>query len=180
LIDGRQPVQRVVDLSRLGRFEGARLLTRFRRAGLIERLAVELVAKKQRRLPSLEFAKAPSVLGPLLAVLPWLLLGAVVFAVLQQPAARIPPPESLTQQALLRAVDDSFETLRLRNLADAYRYARGGWPAGITDLRRFVNDARKQQPLAPLDSREYYFAQRGDSFVLLAPEPSRGRPNEGR
>jgi hypothetical protein len=40
----------------------------------------------------------------------------------------------------------------------------------MTDLRRFYSDARRNAPLAPLDAREYYVAQRGDSFLVLAPE----------
>jgi hypothetical protein len=169
LIDGREPVRRVVDLSRLGSFEGARWLTRFHRAGLIERVLPALIAKKQRRRQGRQgFAQGRGVIGTLLAVLPWLLLGAIV---LRQP---LRPPrsgaETLSQRALLHQTEVSFETLRLRNLADAYRYARGEWPAGLTDLRRFFHEARRHQPLAPLDPREYYFAQRGDSFLVLAPE----------
>ncbi len=180
LIDGRQPVQRVMDLSRLGSFETARWLTRFRRAGLIERVAPELVAKKQRRRHALEFAQGPSLLGGILAALPWLLLAAIGFGLSQQQPGVLSVAPRLAQQALLHEAQVSFETLRLRNLVDAYRYARGAWPAGLTDLRRFVNDARHQQPLAPLASHEYYFAQRGDSFLVLAPEAPRVPADEGR
>jgi hypothetical protein len=170
LIDGRQPVRRVVDLSRLGSFEGARWLTRFRRAGLIERVAPAEVAKKQRRRALEALAPARSLLGAVLALLPWLLLGAVVLRLAQLPDAPPSGVSTLAQRALLQEAETSFETLRLRNLADAYRYARGGWPAGPTDLRRFFHEARRRQPLAALDPREYYFAQRGDSFLVLAPE----------
>lgn len=170
LIDGREPVRRVVDLSRLGSFEGARWLTRFRRAGLIERVLPALVAKKQRRRQALALAQGPSVLGAVLALLPWLLLAAIVLRLAQPQGPPPSGPETLAQRALLHEAEASFETLRLRNLADAYRYARGEWPAGLTDLRRFFHAARRHQPFAPLDPREYYFAQRGDSFLVLAPE----------
>jgi len=170
LIDGREPVQRVVDLSRLGSFEGARWLTRFRRAGLIERVLPALVAKKQRRRQALALAQGKGVPGALLALLPWLLLGAIVLRLAAPESPRPGGAETLAEQALRYEVEASFETLRLRNLADAYRYARGEWPAGLTDLRRFFHDARRQEPLAPLDPREYYFAQRGESFLVLAPE----------
>jgi hypothetical protein len=169
LIDGRQPVRRVVDLSRLGSFEGARWLTRFRRAGLIERVAPQLVAKKRRR-EKLELPHGPSLSGVLAAMLPWLLLGAVVLVASQSEPRHFASRASPTEQAFVRAAGASFETLRLRNLADAYRYARGEWPGGMTDLRRFFHDVRRHQPLAPLDSREYYVAQRGDSILVLAPE----------
>jgi Domain of unknown function (DUF4388) len=169
LIDGRQPVRRVVDLSRLGTFEGARWLTRFRRAGLVDRVDPQLVAKKRRR-PALELSHGPSLSSLVAAVLPWLLLAAVVVTGSQRSAPRPAGAERLAQQAFLHAAESSFETLRLRNLSDAYRYARGEWPGGMTDLRRFFHDARRTQPLAPLDPREYYFAQRGDTFLVLAPE----------
>jgi hypothetical protein len=169
LVDGRLPVRRVVDLSRVGSFEGARWLTRFRRAGLIEQVDPQLVARKQRRREKLELPSGLSAGAALAATLPWLLLGAVVFA-----ASRVEAPRaaagSLSEQAVLRAAGASFETLRLRNLADAYRYARGEWPGGMTDLRRFFHEARRREPLAPLDPREYYVAQRGDSLLVLAPE----------
>jgi hypothetical protein len=145
-------------------------LTRFRRAGLTERVLPALVAKKGRRRQALALAQGRGVLGALFALLPWLLLGAIVLRLAGAESARPAGPETLAQQALLHEVEASFETLRLRNLVDAYRYARGEWPAGLTDLRRFVDDASRQEPLAPLGPREYYFAQRGDSFLVLAPE----------
>ena len=169
LIDGRQPVQRVVDLSRLGSFEGVRWLSHFRRAGLIERVDPQLVARRQRRRSG-ERGRGASVSAVLWAVLPWLLLGSLAFAASQRGAPRLAQPAGLAEQAALRAAEASFETLRLRNLAEAYRYAHGAWPAGMTDLRRFYHAARRQQPLAPLDPREYHLAQRGDSFLVLAPE----------
>jgi hypothetical protein len=170
LIDGRQPVRRVVDLSRLGSFEGARWLTRFRRAGLIERVDPQLVAKKQRRRERLALPSGPSLSTVLFAVVPWLLLGAVVAMASQMEPPRALASASLREQAFLHAARTSFETLRVRNLAEAYRYARGDWPEGMTDLRRFANEARRAQPLAPLALHEYYVARRGDGFLVLAPE----------
>jgi hypothetical protein len=170
LIDGRMPVRRVVDLSRLGTFEGARWLTLLRRAGLIEPIDPEIVARKQRRRHALELAAGPSVLGALVALLPWALLAAIVLALFQQPPARPPAAARLAERAVLERAASAFETRRLRNLADAHRYARGEWPAGLTDLRRFFHEARRSVPLAPLDAGEYYFARRGDGFVVLAPE----------
>jgi hypothetical protein len=170
LIDGRMPVRRVVDLSRLGAFEGARWITLFRRAALIEPIDPEIVARKQRRRHALELAAGPSVLGGLLALLPWALLAAIVLALYQQPPSRPPAEARLAERAVLERAASVFEARRLRNLADAHRYARGDWPAGLTDLRRFFHEARRNVPLAPLDAGEYYFARRGDSFVVLAPE----------
>jgi hypothetical protein len=171
LIDGRTPVRRVVDLSRLGSFEGARWLTRFRRAGLIEPIDPVIVARKQRRRHALELAAGPSVLGALVSLLPWALLAAVLLALVQQPAPAPLAEAPIAERAVLHRASSAFEARRLRNLVEAERHARGEWPAGLTDVRRFFHEARRSVPLAPLDGREYYFAQRGDSFVLLAPEP---------
>ena len=110
------------------------------------------------------------MLGALLALLPWALLVAIAFAVLQQPGPEPLDQASLAERAVLHRAASAFESRRLRNLADAQRYARGEWPEGLTDLRRFFHEARRGVPLAPLDSREYYFARRGDSFLVLAPE----------
>jgi len=171
LIDGRQPVRRVVDLSRVGSFEGARWLTRFRRSGLIERVAPQAASRRGRRREKPEREPGgPSLAGLFVAVLPFLLLGAVAIAASRSETPRPTSRGVLREQAFLHAASVSFETLRLRNLADAYRYARGEWPGGMTDLRRFFHDARRHQPLAPLDPREYYVAQRGDSIVVLGPE----------
>jgi len=171
LIDGRMPVRRVVDLSRLGTFEGARWLTLFRRARLIEPIDPEIVARKQRRRLALELAAGPSVLGAILALLPFALLAAVLLGLVQQPAPEPLAEARLAERAVLHRASTAFEVRRLRNLVDAHRYARGDWPGGLTDLRRFFHEARRSVPLAPLDGREYYFARRGESFVVLAPEP---------
>jgi hypothetical protein len=170
LIDGRMPVRRVVDLSRLGSFEGARWLTLFRRAGLIEPIDPEIVARKLRRRSALDFVAGPSVLGALIALLPWVLLAAIVLALFQQPPPRPLAEARVAERAVIERAASAFEARRLRNLVDAHRYARGDWPGGLTDLRRFFHEARRKVPLAPLDGREYYFARRGDSFVLLAPD----------
>jgi hypothetical protein len=171
LIDGRMPVQRVVDLSRLGTFEGARWLTLFRRARLIEPIDPEIVARKQRRRHALELAAGSSVLGALLALLPFVLLAAVLLALVQQPAPERLAEARLAERAVLHRAFTAFEVRRLANLVEAQRYARGEWPAGLTDLRRFFHEVRRSVPLAPLDAREYYFARRGESFIVLAPEP---------
>jgi hypothetical protein len=169
LIDGQMPVRRVVDLSRLGSFEGARWLTQFRRAGLIEPIDPAIVARGRR--PALALAASSSLLAGAVAVLPWALLVAVLAGLLQQPGRAPTPHAALAELAALHRAEVAFEARRLRHLADAHRYARGAWPDGMTDLRRFYHDARRSVPLAPLDGREYYFARRGDSFLVLAPEP---------
>jgi len=169
LVDGRTPTGRVVDLSRLGSFEGARWLSGFRRAGIIEPIDPALVAR--RRGPALAFAAGSSLLATLVALLPWGLLAAVLFALVQQPRPAPIGHAALAERAALHQAEVAFEARRLRHLVDAYRYARGEWPGGMTDLRRFFHDARRSVPLAPLDGREYYFARRGDSYLVLAPEP---------
>ena len=143
-------------------------MTRFRRAGLIERVLPALVAKKQRRRQALALAQGPSVLGAVLALLPWLLLGAIVLRLAQPQGPPPSGPETLAQRALLYEVEASFETLRLRNLADAYRYARGEWPTADRPAP-FLPRCAPSPALCAARSREYYFAQRGDSFWFSHP-----------
>jgi hypothetical protein len=165
LIDGRLPSRRIVDLSRLGDFEGARLLSAFLRSGLVEALSDEEVSRASRRLLSMDLLHGPSPMGVILAVLPFVLLlvavlgtHLVVPASLQRPPGIHPDPE--------QHVTSGFERQRLRNLVEAYRFARGRWPASLADLGELDGN----RPLAATGAREYYYAQRGDSFLVLAPE----------
>jgi hypothetical protein len=159
----------VIDLSRLGSFEGARWLTQFRRAGLIEPIEPASVARRRR--PALARAAGSSLLAGVIALLPWALLAAVLAGLLQLPGGQPLGQADLAGRAALHRAEVAFEARRLRHLAAAYRYARGVWPEGLTDLRRFFYESRRNVPLAPLDTREYSFARRGDSFLVLAPEP---------
>ena len=168
LIDGRPPVRRVVDLSRLGELRG-------------RPLAVALPAQRRDRARgppaggsqaaprgrALELPHGPSLAGMLAAV------GALAAArrrgVRREPERRAAPdePQHPDRAGLRPRGGRLLRDAAPPQPADAYRYAHGEWPGGMTDLRRFFHDVRRRQPLAPLDAREYYVARRGDSIVVL-------------
>jgi len=168
LIDGRLSVRRIIDLARLGTFEGARILSRLRETGVIEPIDAEVLATThQRRRPR---AHAPTWAGLALAatVFPFLFLFLMVW--LAHDAA-----ESIAQGGLTsldrepqRRAEIAFETRRLRNLVEAYRFAVGDWPRELGEI-----EARGWLPpgaLAAAAERPYYYVRRGADVLLLAPE----------
>ncbi len=67
-----------------------------------------------------------------------------------------------------RRAEIAFETRRLRNLVEAYRFATGDWPRDLGEL-----EARGWLPpgaLAAADEHPYYYVRRGDAVLVLAPE----------
>ncbi len=169
LIDGRRRTGRVIDLSRLGRFEGARMLSDLRGRGMIAPRAIDAQEGRKRRRVSSELSAGPSPVAIALSVLPFLLLATMVAVLwlrgpsLVEGTARAeltPSPEHRAAYA--------FELLRLRNATEAYRFARGEWPSDLADLDGLppVFGAH----MAPPVGRQYYYDQRGETFLVLAPE----------
>ncbi|MDX1649254.1 MAG: DUF4388 domain-containing protein, partial [Myxococcota bacterium] len=164
LIDGRLTARRVIDLSRLGDFDGARLLSRLHRAGVIEPVGDEALARsrRRRRIPELEGGR--SLLGPALAGLPFLLLAGVVWTILAMPAP-VPPVSGLLDADPAQRTALAFERLRLRHAVEAHRLAEGNWPRDLSQLGR----PPARGAMASRQAAPYYYAQRGPSFVVLAP-----------
>jgi hypothetical protein len=156
LLDGRTPVRRAVDLSRLGSFEGARLLTALRRAGAAEPLAAAELPRAARP----DARARPARRGPLraaAALLPFAALAAVAWLAQQPPA---PAPAGLAADPLA-AARAAGEALRARNAAEAFRFAQGRWPSG-GELGAETLAGRTGSP---------YLLELGDAGVaVLAPE----------
>ena len=74
LIDGRLTVRRIIDLSRLGTFEGSRILSRLWETGVIEPIDAEILATTHQRRRTREYAPTRVGLGLAVAVLPFLFL----------------------------------------------------------------------------------------------------------
>lgn len=168
LIDGRLPVRRILDLSRLGTFEGSRILSQLRGAGVIEPLDAEVLATTHKRRRSREFAPARVGLNLAATVLPFAFL--FLMAWLAVSGAGSVASEGLTplHRNPERRAEIAFETRRLRNLVEAYRFASGDWPRGLDDLA-----ARGWLPagaLAASDPHPYYYVRRGNAVLVLAPE----------
>jgi hypothetical protein len=167
LVDGRLPARRIIDLSRLGTFEATRRLAELRDLGLIEPLAPE---KVQRRPRAPRAPRAASWLrAGLGTAIP--LAGLAALAVLP-PAFVVPrpgPPELAVSRDPVREAHVAFGARRLRAAIDAHRWATGRYPEGLLELVEggFVAPSALTGP----EGRPYYYARRGDGYVLLAPEP---------
>jgi hypothetical protein len=167
LIDGRLAVRRIVDLSLLGSFDATRILAELRRAGLIEPLDPERARSVRQRPAPLAPGRSP-VWGWIRALAPLTLL--LLLAVL---ANRVEPAEVgerafSIHRAPLESVRQSFAERRVRNALESYRFIEGRWPRLLLQLEErglLANDA-----LASSAGRPYYYVQREDGAVLLAPE----------
>jgi hypothetical protein len=168
LIDGRLTVRRIIDLSRLGTFEGSRILSRLWETGVIEPIDAEVLATTHQRRRPREYVPTRVGLGLAAAVLPFLFLFLMAWLALGAKRSVAPDwPASLDREPRRRA-EIAFETRRVRNLVEAYRYASGDWPRGLGEL-----SARGWFPpgaLAVTEEQPYYYARRGDTVLLLAPE----------
>lgn len=164
LVDGRLTARRVIDLSRLGDFEGARTLSRLHRAGVIEPVGEEALARSRRRRRSVDLETGRSLVGPALALLPFLLLLGVAATILRSPG--MPPPVlGALQVEPARRAALAFERIRLRHAVEAHRLTHGEWPRDLAQLEH-PPDFR---PMAGDRVAPYYYAQRGSSFVMLGP-----------
>lgn len=161
LVDGRLSVRRIIDLSRLGSFECARILAALQRDGWIEatappRSGSHEASRRDKVRTRRAFASALA-LAALAALAVWVHLGD--------------PPPSPARPALaptpLEAARVRFDTQRMRNLAEAYRFARGEWPSEPDALRRWVES--RHPSLAP-EERPYYYAKSEEGVLILAPE----------
>jgi len=157
LSDGRSSARRVIDLSRLGTFQGARGLVALLREGLlhIEHVTPSRSARPAaggRRALFSESRQAVSVI--LLAVV---LLLATGLCLLPAPRHRgFPLPsagvfESRTQ----------IELDRVRAALDAQRWAAGAYPESLAEL-----PARWEPLLAPVPMDRYSYSRSGPRYRL--------------
>jgi hypothetical protein len=165
LIDGRAPVRKVIDQSRLGSFEGARILTALRRSGAVEPIAAGSAPKAQRAAPLTRPVPAPAT--PLwrrapAAVIPFGILLAVAFLAQRTPAPSAP---GLLGDPLV-AARASSTALRLRNASEAFRFAEGRWPADLAELEA----AGGASPMAAPEASPYLVEVQGGGLAVLAPE----------
>ncbi len=175
-IDGRLSVRRIIDLSRIGTFEGTRIFAELRKSGLIDPAEVAAVqVEKKKKWIGVELNReflpvVTATLGSVVALLV-LMIGAVI-------AGHSAVPEAFSvRKDSLKTAEIQLGTLLLRNAVEAYRYAaplrgknqiRNEFPA---KLDRLVEEGYvAQDALTGPNGAPYYYIIRGDSFVLLAPE----------
>jgi hypothetical protein len=166
LVDGRRSAHRIIDLSRLGIFDGTRILAELKSADLI----APVRAVRSLRLHARSMRRGSSGLtggvGALAATAVCLaaLLGAVVAVHARAPRA-VPPR---IERQSLEWLREAYATRRLRNAVDAYHLAEGHWPATLERVAR--RGFLSEEALAAPQGRPYYSASRDDGVVLLAPE----------
>jgi hypothetical protein len=168
LIDGRLTTRRIIDLSRLGTFEGSRILSRLREAGVIEPIDAEVLATTHKRRRTRESAPTRVGLDLAAAVLPFAFLLMMAWLALGRAGSVTPDGLTSLDRDPQRQAEIAFETRRLRHLVEAYRFATGDWPRDLGELQ-----ARGWLPpgaLAAADEHPYYYVRRGDAVLVLAPE----------
>ncbi len=164
LVDGRAPVRRVIDLSRLGSFGAMRILVQLARSGWIApvRAASAVETRSAASPPSSPLRRRVALLAPFAAL-------AVIAAI------------GLARSASEREVFDlggdvvaeartRFATSRARALVLAYRAAEGRWPDGLESVARWLADG--SVALTPAESGAYYVGARVEGPIVLAPDLS--------
>jgi hypothetical protein len=168
LVDGRNPVQRVVDLSLLGRFDAVRLLADLRRCEVIEPTPGAVLRRREAR-PRLRLSAARAEIAPWIAsCLPLVLLAVLLVTAAGRGDAGDPPPGIPLERGGSQAVRDAHEAERLRRAVEVHRFATGRWPAELAELARA--GLASADELAPSGDRPYYYAVREGGAVLLAPQ----------
>jgi hypothetical protein len=167
LVDGRLSARRVIDLARLGTFDGMRILSELRASGAIRAVAAGDVPIFRRGARSaaagwLALRQTVTALVPL----------AVLFAVAWRaaPAPPMPASDQRIERGMLADLREDYALRAVRNAIEAYRLARGSWPERLEDLSDAGLLAR--ETLAALEGRAYYSMDREKGPILLAPERS--------
>ena len=166
MIDGRLPVRRVVDLSRLGTFDATRIIAELRRQELIK-----LVDPEHTRRVRMPMVSAAAGFGGFRKWLPVLLSLALLLAVAMRVNRSVPADDFHAfpiTRAPLEAVQEAYAARRVRSGIESYRLVEGRWPRRLGELEDLgLLDGRW---LASARGRPYYYEQRDGGVVLLAPE----------
>jgi hypothetical protein len=166
LIDGRLSARRVVDLARLGTFDGMRILSELCQAGAIRAVATE--DARPVRAGAQSAALGGLVLRRVAAAV--VALAALAAVAWRAPARPAPESDQHIQRATLAEVREDYALRAVRNAIEAYRLARGSWPERLEDL----TSAGLLAPnaLATLRGGAYYSMHRDQGPIFLAPERS--------
>jgi hypothetical protein len=155
-IDGRASGARLLELARIAEFDGVYWLSRLRRAGVIEPLARARAPARVRA--GLSF----HLFGSLASVSALIPVALLVLALAALATSRA---ERAAGAALAQQGEAAFARARARGAVEAYRFAHGAWPNDIATALAEVPGA-----MATENRGAYYFAHRGDNFVVLMPE----------
>lgn len=166
LVDGRLAVRRIVDLSMLGTFDAVRCLAELRRAEVIAPVGRAAARKARRRAQPVRWGRAQArrvaasvfVLG---------LLGLVAFVSQRAPASPAGATSFAVPRDGLEGARRAWAALRVRHALESFRFARGHWPADLSELGARPGS---ETALARPQGRPYYYARREEGPVILAPE----------
>ena len=170
-VDGRLSARRVVDLARLGTFDGMRALSDLVTAGVIERTA----GMEALPLPLLRPARVARegwlvLRGSALALVPLAALAAVVWWTASSSAAPARESDRAIVRSTLESLREDYATRAVRHALEAYRLSHGRWPDRLEDL---VNTGLlPPEALATRRGRSYYQTHRDLGPIFLAPERS--------
>lgn len=173
LVDGRLAARRVIDLSRLGSFDGTRALAALHEARVVEVVDDGLAPRAQReRRGARAWVQAAST--AVVALLPLIVLAALVLQVGAEHRVWVPsgvPGVPIARSAYPGAVA-SFEARRLRHAMEAYRYLWRRWPESLAELERtgYPSGLERVMAMAGPEAGSYYYATRGDDVLLLPPQ----------
>jgi hypothetical protein len=180
LVDGQKTARRIMDLARLGTFDGVRCLAELHQGGAIRALS-------DGEVPALSLASEPSMalsarLGIALASLaPLLVLGAAVWWTTS--SAALAPADSAgvaIRRSTFENLTRVYTTRAARRAVEAYRIQHGRWPDDLAQVERA--GLLPEGWLTGSERRPYYSVHRELGPLLLAPEvsvasvPPRGTP----
>jgi len=153
--NGRLAARRVIDLSRLGTFQGARGLVALIRGGVLRAEQREEVAETE--------TERTTPRPPILAFVVLAACALLAFALLlEHPSAR-------TARSLggdpIEELRDEAATDRLRAALEAHRWARGGYPDSLSALRA------EHALLAAVPLDRYSYARSPEGYALWRIRP---------
>jgi Domain of unknown function (DUF4388) len=168
-VDGRLSARRVVDLARLGTFDGMRALSELVIAGAIERTAAR--AEEPLRRPVRVAREGWLALrSSAMALVPLAALAAVAWWTATSSASPANEPDRPIVRSTLSSLREDYAARAVRHALEAYRLTHGRWPARLEDL---VNSGLlPPEALATRGGRSYYQTHRDLGPIFLAPERS--------
>ncbi|MDG2050442.1 MAG: DUF4388 domain-containing protein [Myxococcota bacterium] len=167
-VNGRSSARRIIDLSRLGTFEGTRILAELRSAAVIEPVSGLPGSVSRERLRAVAAPFAEAARYTMLSVLALALLAGVAGVALQKTALWAPPRQGYIRPAPLEVVAARFRSRRLHNAIEASHYVTGQFPGDLADPTAWK--AVRRLALTPQDAGDYYYHRKNDGVILLAPE----------
>ncbi len=166
LIDGRQSVRRVIDLARIGTFDGMRILSELRQSGAIRALSSEDAQPLHRHMRSARLGLR-ALWSTAAALVPLAALAAVAWwTASAAPAA--PPSDQRIVRGTLASLREDYAVRAVRHALEAYRLDHGRWPEQLDELSSA--GLLPPETLATLGGRAYYSMHRDQGPFFLAPE----------